>query len=832
MNDFDERLTSSVAATASFGAADVARRVARRRRRRRAVGAAAVALVAVVGVGTPVALTGDDGPDVQAVDDPPSTTSAAPDVPAVLVPVPEDPFGADGVTGTMSDLHVETTETFGFVECGTDGEPGPPTGERAAELEAVIEDLRATGLHDQPFVGSSGGAQSIWGVPSVGLSSRYQPTLQWLADRVDAADVCLEVPEFGVRNRPPALAPVSVAASFNGVTVTAEGCEPKGEWIEPFIRRIGERAELGIAVGQGAQEAIENCPVPTTYSFPVTGEAAPTIATEPGTLFFDSPVGVGTTAEFTFDPVNVASESTMGDDVIFQHADDPAVQFQVSDVFSDDPVAGAVGELATDRWPVTGTGTLVVPESVPAGTYFVRFIANPELNGTVEVTGPVGGGDGGGGESSMDPDWGWLVPDLDGDGADDVVDGATGQLRLTTLGVLSDGAGRPVTVPIDGDHVFTCNPDGDLYEQWDAPIDDERFSRRLTVLRVVDAVAEWVPSPSFVFEIGEAALPPRGQGCETFGTHPQPAVAGPVNDGEVSDVHVEATGLVFPECPATLDPAATTPERSAELEALRVRLHADGLTDATMFYSGSRINGGRLQIGLYRRHQPTIDFLAERAGPDDICFFLLPPVGAFTAPPGALEWTVDESTVDGPDDTVLTVVNAGRCGVIYKELLLPPQVVESDDRIEIAVPLLPRFGPSILPCPEPDRFEITLDTPIGDRDIVPLVGPTVAVISQLDSVGTVPGEQITVAFDPAGLGGETTMGDDVMLQSVDDPSVQIQIGGVFTDSPTTGAPAPIVTDRWAATGEASLVIPGDTPPGDYTFVFIEHPQFWGTLNVV
>lgn len=826
MNDFDERLTSSVAATASFDAADVARRVARRRRRR-AVGAAAVALVAVVGVGAAIALTGDDGPDVQAVDDPPTTTSAAPDVPAVLVPVPEDPVGADGVTGTMSDLHVETTDTFGFVECGTDGEPGPPTGERAAELEAVIEDLRATGLHDQPFVGSSGGAQSIWGVPSVGISSRYEPTLQWLADRVDAADVCIEFPEFGLRNLPPELAEVEVESGDGRVIVRAIGCEPKGEWVAPFIGgRTEGPLELGIATGRGLLVVEEDCPAPVSYEAEVSDERAPVAATEPGTLFFDSPVGVGTTAEFTFDPVNVASESTMGDDVIFQSADDPTVQFQVSDVFSDDPVAGAVGEVATDQWPIAGGGAVVVPESVPAGTYFVRFIANPELNGTLEVTGPVGDGV----EGASGPDWGWLVPDLDGDGADDVVDGATGQLRLTTLGVLSDGAGGPVTVPIDGDHVFTCNPDGDLYEQWDAPIDDERFSRRLAALRVVDGVGEWVPSPSFFFAVGEAALPPRGQGCEPFGTHPQPAAAVPVADGEVSDVHVEATDLVFPDCPNPLDPAATTPERTAELEALRVRLHADGLTESTMFYSGSSINGGRLQIGLYRRYQPTIDFLAERAEPDDICFFLLPPVGAFTAPPGTLEWTVDESTLDGPDDMAFTVVNAAQCGVIYEELLLPPQVVESDDRIEIAVPLLPRFGPSILPCPEPDRFEITLDTPIGDRDIVPLVGPTVRFSPDMAVIPV--DAPLTVAFDPAGLGGETTMGDDVMLQSVDDPSIQIQIGGAFTDSPTTGAPAPIVTDRWAATGAASLVIPNDTPPGDYTFVFIEHPQFWGTLTVV
>ncbi|MEZ5246756.1 MAG: hypothetical protein R2707_16795 [Acidimicrobiales bacterium] len=831
MNDFDDRIASSVAATASFDAADVADRVARRRRRRRAVGAAAVALVAVIGVGAAVALTGDDEPDVEAVDDPPSTTSSVPDAPVELVPAVEDPVGADGVTATMSDFHVETTETFGFVECGVNGEPGPPTGERAAELEAVIENLRDAGLHDQPFVGSSGGPQSIWGVPSVGLSSRYEPTLRWLADRVDPADVCLEFPAFGLRNLPPELAEVEVELVDGRVVVRAVGCEPKGEWVEPFIRQDDDTAALGIAVGRGQTEFTDDCPAPTTYEFDAAGAGDPEIAAEPGTLFFDDPVGIGTTADFTFDPVNVASESTMGDDVIFQHADDPTVQFQVSDVFSTTPVAGTVGEVATDQWPVTGAGTIVVPEGVPAGTYFARLVANPELNGTLEVTGPVDEGDGDG-ESSMGPEWGWLIPDLDGDGADDVVDGRNGQVFLTFLdGVapLEDPRGDLVSVPVDGDHVFTCNPDGDLYDQWDAPIDDERFSRRLTALRVVDAVAEWVPSPSFVFEIGEAPLPPRGQGCETFGTHPQPAVAGPVADGDVSDVHVEATDMVFPDCPATLDPAATTPQRSAELEALRIRLNADGLTDATMFYSGSSINGGRLQIGLYRRYQPTIDFLADRAEPDDICFFLLPPVGAFTAPPGTLEWTVDESTIDGPDDTVFTVVNAAQCGVIYEERLLPPQVVESDDRVEIAVPLLPRFGPSILPCFEPDRFEITLAAPIGDRDIVPLVGPTIRLSSDMAVISV--DTPLTVAFDPAGLGGATTMGDDVMLQSVDDPSVQIQIGGVFTDSPTTGAPAPIVTDRWDATGEASLVIQSDTPPGEYTFVFIEHPQFWGTVTV-
>ena len=247
MNDFNEQLAASVDATASFDSTAVAERVTRRRRTRRAAFVAAGCFVVAVSVGSALVIAdGDDEPDLEAVDDPPTTVPA--DTPADLAPATEDPVGADGVTGQLSDFHVETNDTYGFVECGADGEPGPPDDARAVELDAVIDALRTGGLHEQPFVVSSGGPQSIWGVPSIGLSSRYEPTLAWLAERADAAEVCVEFPEFGVRNLPPELAPVAVTEGF---TVTADGCEPKGEWVEPFLRLVDGRAELGIAIGRG-----------------------------------------------------------------------------------------------------------------------------------------------------------------------------------------------------------------------------------------------------------------------------------------------------------------------------------------------------------------------------------------------------------------------------------------------------------------------------------------------------------------------------------------------------------------------------------------------------
>lgn len=393
MNDFEERLHSSVATNTSFGVDDVAHRVAERRRRRRIVGATATTVVVLLVVGVIWATVGGDDhtPDVEAVDDPPTSVpddGADDGEPPALGPYDEDAVGADGESGATSDLHVETSDTFGFVACGAEGEPGPPSGDRAVELEAVIEDLRSGGLHDQPFVGSSGGPQSIWGVPSIGLSARYEPTLRWIADRVDPADVCIEFPEFGLRNLPPALADVEVDVTDGVVTVRAVGCEPKGEWVVPFIRgRVdGPEAEVGIAVGRGGLAFTDDCPAPVPHEFALgEGVVSAVAATEPGTLTFDGVVPAGGTIGFTFDPVN-ADSATIGDDLIAQHADDPTVQFQVSDVFSDSPVAGTVGPVATDQWPVEGAGTIVVPEDVPAGTYHVRFVDTPELNGTLTVS--------------------------------------------------------------------------------------------------------------------------------------------------------------------------------------------------------------------------------------------------------------------------------------------------------------------------------------------------------------------------------------------------------------------------------------------------------------
>ena len=386
MTGFEDELDASVVASASFGAPDVGERVARRRRNRRIGVGIGAAVVLVVGAASMAALLGgDDDPDLDVAA---PTTTVSTSTPPGDGPVAEDPVGSDGVAGAMSDRHVETVETFGFTECGAAGEPGPPADDRAAALDAVVDALRAEGLHDQPFVVSSGGPQSIWGVVSIGLSSRYEPTLQWIADRADPADVCIEFPEFGLRNLPPALAPVTfeVDAPAGTVTVTAEGCAPKGEWVHPFILNRTGSAEVGIAIGRGGLVFTDDCPAPTPHVFELLNKDPVSIAQAPGTLVFEGPVSPGAAGDFSFDPVN-AAKATTGDDLIAQHVDDPTVQFQVSDIFSGTPVGGPVGEVALDQWTVTGSGTIVVPAGVPAGSDHVRLIDAPELNGVLEVAG-------------------------------------------------------------------------------------------------------------------------------------------------------------------------------------------------------------------------------------------------------------------------------------------------------------------------------------------------------------------------------------------------------------------------------------------------------------
>jgi len=510
MNEIDDQLRGAVAARAGFEADDVARLVTRRRRARRVVGGAAASFI-VVGVAATVLLSGgDDEPDLEAVDDPTTTTTA----PAEPTPTEEDPFGPDGVEGAMSDLHVETPDRFGFIECGADGEPGPPTGDRAAELEAAIEALRDGGLHDQPFAVSSGGPQSIYGVPSIGLSSNYEPTLEWIAERVDPADVCVEFAEFGIRNLPPALAEVVVAAdaAAGEVTVTAVGCAPKGEWVAPF-RQLGDGTRLGIAVGRGQSNFVDDCPGPTTYVFDSVTKDVPMPATEPGTLDFADTVAAGGSIGFSFDPVNVAAARvTTGDDLIAQLLSDPTVQFQVSDVFSAAPLAGPVGEVAEDQWPIEGSGTIAVPLGLPAGTYSVRFVDTPELNGLLEIDAA------GCGQPDDGPDQGWVLPDRNGDCVAEVADSLDGVIYVSNDGSyerLLDADGLAVTVPTSGDASFACDNDwGIVIRYIDESGNGMVAPSDFDDLVIIGGVGAWIPSVADVLE--EFPLPANGSGCIGF----------------------------------------------------------------------------------------------------------------------------------------------------------------------------------------------------------------------------------------------------------------------------------------------------------------------------
>ncbi|MEZ5167522.1 MAG: hypothetical protein R2695_13905 [Acidimicrobiales bacterium] len=293
--------------------------------------------------------------------------------------------------------------------------------------------------------------------------------------------------------------------------------------------------------------------------------------------------------------------------------------------------------------------------------------------------------------------------DLDGDGTRDLISGETGQvvLRREDGNRMLPGVRPAIVVPLEGDHVFTCNPDGQL-EQWDAPLDAERFSRRIAGLVVRDGIGEWLPSPSFVFSIGSrrrrSGVPGANGGCIAGRAEPAPAV---------SDEHVEATELVFPEVRTRSAIPQVSAAKADELTALYDQLVAEGLHQQAFVGSSSRSDV--IQIGLNRRYGPTIRWLADRVDPADLCLWLYAPAGAFTAPPELLEWEIDPATPVDPSTTVFTVRTTTDCGVIDKARLLPPQVHQDGDRVEIALTIRPAFGPTILPVwrPTPSRSNST-----------------------------------------------------------------------------------------------------------------------------
>ncbi len=137
-----------------------------------------------------------------------STSPIATDSAPVASSVGPDPSPPETTTPPTTwpprdsiDTDVEA-QSIPYAECHEVAENGPPESDEMIRLQRLRAELEAEGLFDQPFVGSSGGPESVWGILSIGLRRRYQPTIDWLASRVDVADVCLELPPVGYYRRP------------------------------------------------------------------------------------------------------------------------------------------------------------------------------------------------------------------------------------------------------------------------------------------------------------------------------------------------------------------------------------------------------------------------------------------------------------------------------------------------------------------------------------------------------------------------------------------------------------------------------------------------------
>lgn len=178
----------------------------------------------------------------------------------------------------------------------------------------------------------------------------------------------------------------------------------------------------------------------------------------------------------------------------------------------------------------------------------------------------------------------------------------------------------------------------------------------------------------------------------------------------------EAENIPFPECRNLSQNGPPTGARLRELKQLRRDIQA-GRSNLEHLASmgGPESTTGLVSVGLRHRYQPTIDWLIERATPEDLCLDL-PPVGYYDQPPWSPAWEfLDEAGRDG-DATTFVVVLAVRCGLIDETRLREPVITYEDDEILVRVPIaVSSFGGTPEPCPAPNNVEITLTEPRDGR---------------------------------------------------------------------------------------------------------------------
>jgi len=230
----------------------------------------------------------------------------------------------------------------------------------------------------------------------------------------------------------------------------------------------------------------------------------------------------------------------------------------------------------------------------------------------------------------------------------------------------------------------------------------------------------------FVSESENGPLPPRTT------DQPQPRVTRPdpettlppqqriTKPSPPAPLIPEATNIPFPECSTLEHVGPPTGDRLSELTALRQDLEsAFGNIEYVNSMGGPQSVYGVISVGLSHRYQPSIDWLAELAGPEDLCLEL-PPVGYYDQEPELVPWLFVEDGQDFDDfdgDRFVAILDM-RCGLIDPTRLLEPIVEFRDDVVLVGIPIrVPTSGPTIAPCFPPDQVEIELDEPLNGRPI-------------------------------------------------------------------------------------------------------------------
>ena len=299
-----------------------------------------------------------------------------------------------------------------------------------------------------------------------------------------------------------------------------------------------------------------------------------------------------------------------------------------------------------------------------------------------------------------------------------------------------------------------------------------------------------------------------------------------VAEGPVSAIHVEQVDLVFPECTGRQDRPDL--ERLSQLETMYFNLLNEGLLDLPEpeFVNGidATFNEGTLRIALSRRHGPTIDWFVQRVEPADLCFDVIPPRGFYTGPPDLLPWDVDWRAPLAPERQEIEILGMGPCGLDT----LGSTWREQPDRVEVAI-LYREWPGTTNDCAGAYPVTVHLEEPLGDRHVVQ--APTPETLTAEEPVVSA-GGTATFSVDPILQRNAETIGDDVILQSLDDPARQIQVSQVFGDRPSPSLPQPIEQDRWSIPASFSVPIPATLPAGEYSLAFIDDPAFNGRITVV